>query len=74
MDSVMARTAAELRSGCAEKKIKSLRKMLAQTVAKRRMMPAWAMMAVPRIAALASGGDDDVNDADNAFYHHRAYQ
>ena len=56
MDSAMARTAEELRRGCAEKKIKSWRKMPAQTVANSRIMPAWAMMAVPRIELEVASG------------------
>lgn len=48
MDSVMANIPAELRRGCAEKNIRSWRKMLDQTVATNRIIPAWAMIAVPR--------------------------
>jgi hypothetical protein len=43
----MTRIPAELRRGCAEKRIRGLRKMLAQTEAVRRIMPAWATTAVP---------------------------
>lgn len=44
---VMNRRPAELRRGCAEKRIRSCRKMDAQTEATRRIMPAWATTAVP---------------------------
>lgn len=39
---------AELRRGCAEKSMRGLRKMLAQTEAVSNTMPAWAITAVPR--------------------------
>jgi hypothetical protein len=44
---VRTRIPAELRRGCAEKSMRGLSKMLAQTEAVRRIMPAWAMTAVP---------------------------
>lgn len=47
MDCVRIRMAEEFRSGWAEKRIRSCRKMLAQMEAVRRTMPAWAMTAVP---------------------------
>lgn len=47
MASVIARMPAEFSRGCAEKRISGLSKTLAQTEATRRMMPAWARMAVP---------------------------
>jgi hypothetical protein len=45
---VRTKIPAELRRGCAEKSMRGLRKMLAQTEAVRRTMPAWAITAVPR--------------------------
>lgn len=39
--------AEELRMGWAEKRMRGCRKMPAQTEATRRMMPPWAMIAVP---------------------------
>jgi hypothetical protein len=48
-DSTRKRRPAELRRGCAEKKIKSLRKMLAQIRGMRRATPAWARIAVPGV-------------------------
>jgi len=47
MDCVRKRMAALLRSGCAEKRIRSCRKTEAQMLATRRIMPAWAITAVP---------------------------
>jgi hypothetical protein len=47
IDSVRIRRPLELRRGCAEKKMRSCRKTLAQTLAARRIMPAWAITAVP---------------------------
>jgi hypothetical protein len=47
MASARKRKAAELRRGWAENRIKSLRKILAQTEATRSIMPAWAITAVP---------------------------
>jgi hypothetical protein len=47
IDCVRTRIPAELRRGCAEKSMRGLSKMLAQTEAVRRIMPAWAMTAVP---------------------------
>jgi hypothetical protein len=38
---------AELRSGCAEKKMSFWEKMAPQMMAARIQMPAWAMAAVP---------------------------
>jgi len=58
MDSQIARTATELRRGCAEKKIRSLRKMLAQIVANSSIMPAWAIMAVPEGELEDCGGEN----------------
>jgi len=47
MDSVRKSRPAEFRRGCAEKKIKGLRKTLAQTEATSKISPACAMPAVP---------------------------
>lgn len=47
MDSVRMRRPAELRRGCALKSMRGERKMEAQTEAVRRMMPNWAIIAVP---------------------------
>jgi hypothetical protein len=47
MDCRRKRMPALLRRGCAEKRIRSLRKTLAQTEATRRTMPACAITAVP---------------------------
>jgi hypothetical protein len=44
---VRTRIPAELRRGCAEKSMRSFRKILAQTEAVRRIMPACAITAVP---------------------------
>lgn len=47
MDCVRTRRPPEFRRGCAEKRIRGLRKMLAQTEAVRSMIPACAITAVP---------------------------
>lgn len=47
MPCVRKRMPALLSSGCAEKRIRSFRKTLAQTEATRRMIPACATTAVP---------------------------
>lgn len=47
IDCVINRSAAELRSGWAEKSIRSERKTFAQTRAVNRRIPACAMTAVP---------------------------
>jgi hypothetical protein len=47
IDCVRTRIPAELSRGWAEKSMRGLRNMLAQTEAVRRIMPAWAMTAVP---------------------------
>lgn len=52
IDWVRKRRPALLRRGCAEKRITSWRKTEAQIEAMRRIMPAWAITAVP------GGGED----------------
>lgn len=47
MDSVKTSRPEDWRRGWAENKIREWRKMLAQTEAVSRMMPAWAITAVP---------------------------
>lgn len=47
MDCVRTRRPPELRRGWAEKRMRGLRKTLAQTEAVRRRMPACAITAVP---------------------------
>jgi hypothetical protein len=54
MDSVMVRIPAELRRGCAEKRMRGERKTLAQTEAMRRTTPACAMTAVPKFWSVKS--------------------
>jgi hypothetical protein len=44
---VIDRMPAELRRGCAAKRLRGERKTLAQMEAVRRRIPAWAMTAVP---------------------------
>ncbi len=48
MDCVRTSKPPEFRRGCAEKRMRGLRKTLAQTEAVRRTIPAWAITAVPR--------------------------
>jgi hypothetical protein len=65
MDCVRKRMPALFRRGCAEKRISWLRKTLAQTLATRRIMPAWAITAVPGERLVMVEWEDDGDGTDD---------